>query len=190
MISAVNPSQGQNFGSVVRIDKVIVNGNLISDPKEVNSVVNKFLKDLMKQNKKESSNASVIRDTFASQVHDYKIPSNYEKPLDSLVSIGSKIAKIEDKQKHIFYFLTGNHMRKLCDAGSEIRKVRSFHSGDKAAEKGALRGYGQVIKQIFNEAKNAVEVTIFAEKKGGKITPAKLEFSKEIEKEPSLFDFF
>lgn len=194
MISAINSTQRQrqNFGAVTPLEKVIVNGVKIDDPKQAKPFVDLFLRILMKADKNEPNDPHLIeinnsiRTFFNAAVHDYKIPPNYKKFVRE-VYIDYRVKKINDYRKKIFCLITGESLIKALDVGNVVKDARSFNSGDKGALKSAYQSYGLVINNILGIPRLPA-ITIIGEKYAGKDRPVGVEFATKItEREPALF---
>lgn len=194
MISAINSTQRQrqNFGSVIPVERVILNGVKIDDPKQAKPFVDLFLRILMKADKKEPNDPRLIefgdriRTFFKAAVNDYKIPPNYKKYVRE-VYIDYRVKKTEDYKKKIFCLLTGESLTKALDVGKVLKDAMSFNSGDKGAVKSAYQSYGLVINNILGIPRLPA-ITIIGEKYAGKDRPVGVEFATKItEREPALF---
>ncbi len=183
MIRRINSiqTQRQNFGSVSQLRQVIVNGTSVSDEKEKEASLNQVINILMKLDKDEPNAPELqkinqeIRDTFKSQIPDYRFSNDYNKASRSTgywVQMNLKIEKLKDASSKFLGLLTGNPVKEIDEAKVALTKAKRFNP---CSSQTALKNYNETKKRILN-LKRAPSFIIFKEKIAGKIRPTKIIF--------------
>ncbi len=152
MINPVTCNSNVSFNGIVKVKRVLCNGEVTNDPKIIDSALRKFRRVLLKQadTPENTEKLSIIRKMYNLLDPDYTIPET--KVMGNSRSFLTRI-----RNRMNYFIASGNDAERLNIAGKDIGRTNKFVEMDFGTRKGYIsESSNQAARQSYRNTKDEI----------------------------------